>query len=309
MTNPLISIIIPFFNAENYLGRCIQSVLSQSFCDYELILVDDGSADASSNICYHYAKRDSRIHVIHQPNSGVSAARNHGIEVAKGEYISFIDADDWIESNMYELLYDKAHAKDADYVYCDYYQEKDDSCIVQKTAVCIPNDYKSTIQNLIGTWFVSACMTIIRRVIISQNNIRFNTRLAYNEDFNFIAKCLVYAKRISKVNKPLYHYDESNVSSAIHQKCSRQAEDEYHSQIDIVDFYIKNHLYDVCKRPLNHRLVRCLYFYKNNHIDNRYDSNITFQDLMTCPHIGIKGKIYVFFTLICSRLNAWACVC
>ena len=135
------------------------------------------------------------------------------------------------------------------------------------------------------------------RDIIIANHIRFNTDLAYNEDFNFIAKYLVFAHRISKVDRALYHYDESNMSSALHQKNSRQSKDEYHSQVDVMKFYSRHNFYEMCKKPLNHRVVRCLYFYRNPQIDVMKKSIISFFDIVTCPHIGIRGKFYVAFRL------------
>ena len=104
MNNPAISIIIPVYNAENYLRRCIDSVLSQSFTDFELILVDDGSKDKSPQICDEYASQDTRVRVIHKANGGVSAARNDGLDIAKGEYITFIDSDDWVERDYLSTL-------------------------------------------------------------------------------------------------------------------------------------------------------------------------------------------------------------
>ena len=98
---PLISIIIPVFNGENYLRQCIDSVISQTYKEWELILIDDGSTDQSPDICNAYATEDKRIKVIHQRNSGQATARNNGLALAKGEYISFIDCDDWLEPKMY----------------------------------------------------------------------------------------------------------------------------------------------------------------------------------------------------------------
>lgn len=108
MNTPLISIIIPVYKAEKYLHCCVDSVLAQSFTNFELILIDDGSPDNSGTICDEYAKQDRRIKVFHQENQGVSAARNLGIEQAKGEWIAFIDSDDWVENTMYEEMYHAA---------------------------------------------------------------------------------------------------------------------------------------------------------------------------------------------------------
>ena len=104
MTQPQISIIVPVYNSEKYLGACIDSILSQSFRDIELILVDDGSRDSSSRICDDYAQKDGRVKVIHKANGGVSAARNDGLDIAKGEYITFIDSDDWVEREYLSTL-------------------------------------------------------------------------------------------------------------------------------------------------------------------------------------------------------------
>ena len=106
--NVLISIIVPVYNVENYLPRCVDSILAQTYRNLEIILVDDGTRDASDKICDAYAARDSRIRVIHKENGGLSSARNAGIEIARGEYLGFVDSDDWIEPEMYELLLEKA---------------------------------------------------------------------------------------------------------------------------------------------------------------------------------------------------------
>ena len=105
MKQPAISIIVPVYNAEKYLRRCIDSILSQSLTDFELILIDDGSTDRSPLICDEYATRDKRIRLIHKKNDGVSAARNDGIDIAQGEFITFVDSDDWVdEVYLYTLL-------------------------------------------------------------------------------------------------------------------------------------------------------------------------------------------------------------
>lgn len=125
MSKPLVSIIIPVYNVELYLSKCIDSILAQSFIDWECILVDDGSKDKSGSICDNYALKDNRIKVIHQNNSGVSIARQVGIDNVCGEYSIHIDPDDWIESNMLEELYNKVKSDDADMVICDYFKHED----------------------------------------------------------------------------------------------------------------------------------------------------------------------------------------
>ena len=118
---PSISVISPIYNMERLLSKCIDSILAQTFNDFELILIDDGSTDRSGVICDEYATRDSRIKVIHKKNEGVSIARQLGIDFAQGEYTIHIDPDDWVEPKMLEELYKKAKSEHADMVICDYY--------------------------------------------------------------------------------------------------------------------------------------------------------------------------------------------
>ena len=120
MSKPLLSIIVPVYNVEKYIERCIKSILNQSFTNFELILVDDGSPDNCGKICDEYKKKDSRIKVIHKKNGGLSDARNAGIERAKGEYIAFVDSDDFINKYMYEILYKNAKKWDADISICNF---------------------------------------------------------------------------------------------------------------------------------------------------------------------------------------------
>lgn len=120
MMSPQISLIIPVYNVENYIIRCLESTIHQTYINLEIILVDDGSTDNSGKICDEYALSDKRITVIHQTNQGLSMARNNGIDVATGDYISFIDSDDWIEHDMYEFLYHNLIQYKADISMCKF---------------------------------------------------------------------------------------------------------------------------------------------------------------------------------------------
>lgn len=118
-----VSIIVPIYNAEKYLHRCVDSLLAQDFSDYEILLIDDGSLDASSKICDDYAQKECKVKVFHQKNSGVAAARQLGIEQAQGEYTIHVDADDWVDAAMLKELWSKAEDTKADMVICDYFEE------------------------------------------------------------------------------------------------------------------------------------------------------------------------------------------
>ena len=126
--NSLITVIVPFFNAENYLRKCIESILKQTHTNLEIIMVDDGSTDGSSRIVEEYIERDFRIKLIQQENKGAGAARNRGLEEAKGDYIGFVDSDDWIAHDMYEYLLALMIRNEADITACDYVSTKDRGC-------------------------------------------------------------------------------------------------------------------------------------------------------------------------------------
>ena len=124
-----ISVIIPVYKVEKYLSKCIDSVLNQTYSNLEIILVDDGSPDNCGAICDEYAKKDSRIKVIHKENGGLSDARNKGLEIAAGEYIAFVDSDDYLNKKMYETLFDLSHEHNADVVFCELQRFSEDEVV------------------------------------------------------------------------------------------------------------------------------------------------------------------------------------
>ena len=125
-----VSIVVPIYNVEKYLEQCIDSIINQTLKDIEIILVDDGSPDNCPQICDDYAKKDSRIKVVHKKNGGLSSARNAGIEVATGDYIGFVDSDDYIELDMYEKMYSIAIENNVDFVMSDYYRVSDGGKVI-----------------------------------------------------------------------------------------------------------------------------------------------------------------------------------
>ena len=215
MSKPLISIIIPVYNVELYLSKCIDSILAQSFTDWECILVDDGSKDKSGSICDNYALKDNRIKVIHQNNSGVSVARQVGIDNVCGEYSIHIDPDDWIDSNMLEELYNKAKSDDADMVICDYYKHEGG---VQQYINQSPNFLEpiKIIEQMLTTnmypqLYGSCCNKLVRCSCFnsSDNLIRFEPDdLSLGEDLVFNCRLLMSTvHRVSYLNKAFYHYE------------------------------------------------------------------------------------------------------
>lgn len=215
MKNPLVSIIVPIYKAEKYLPSCVDSILSQTFSDFELILVNDGSPDNSAAICEAYAQKDNRIKIIDKENAGASSARNKGLEKARGKYVIFIDSDDVISSLMVETLYSLALEYNADIAICG----------IERFTVTINNreeKYKNNHRKLcrytgkeylkeliLGNTDCSPCNKIYSKDIIG--NIRF-IEGRINEDKLFLFEIYQKCNNIVKTDEILYHYRFNNES-------------------------------------------------------------------------------------------------
>lgn len=213
---PKISIIVPVFNAEKYIYRCLDSLLSQTFTDYEIILIDDGSTDNSGNICDEYASKDKRIKVIHKENGGVASARQAGTDVACGEYIIHADPDDWVEPSMLEELLGKAEKTGADVTICDYYVSDDKGCryICQEP----PNlEADSVLSALFHRLHGSLWNKLVKRACYIKYNLRFIPRVNYCEDVLIWVQLLQHPEvKIAYLNKAFYYYYQGNTESITH---------------------------------------------------------------------------------------------
>lgn len=205
-TNSLISVIVPIYNAEQYLEKCIDSIINQTYTNFEIILVNDGSTDNSGSICDEYAKKDSRIRVIHKENGGLSSARNVGLDNANGEYVSFVDSDDWIEQDMLETLYNSCEENNAEISCGGRYDVYPKSTIV---GLCPKNSECISRIEMIKKLFASVecdcsvCDKLFKRSLF--NEIRFPIG-QINEDEAIFYNLLGGATCIALVNKPLYNY-------------------------------------------------------------------------------------------------------
>ena len=171
--NELVSIVVPVYRVEEYLDECINSIINQTYNYIEIILVDDGSPDKCPEICDNYAKNDKRIKVIHKENGGLSDARNFGIPHATGEYIAFLDSDDYVEPNTYKTMYEKAVQENSDYVECDFIWEYPDKSNIDT------RDYYFGKREMLEKVRVVAWNKLIKRDIIVNNNIKFPFGLRY----------------------------------------------------------------------------------------------------------------------------------
>lgn len=221
----IISVIVPVYNVEKYLEQCLTSIVEQSYRELEIILVNDGSTDGSAAICEYFAKADARIKVIHQRNAGVSVARNTGINVAMGDFVTFVDSDDWLEKNMYcrkitnfekhpqldmvmgdtVLVFNDHKIRKSESIREGYYTEADIKAELYDTLLVTEDFAKIPI--------VSACSLIVRRTILLENKIYFEPSLKYCEDYLFIAEIMVKLRSFFYV-KGLFSYNYRQYSTS-----------------------------------------------------------------------------------------------
>ena len=202
-----ISIIVPIYNVANNLHRCIDSILSQTYMELEVILVDDGSIDESATICDEYAIQSRLIKVIHKKNGGSASARNAGISVATGDYITFVDGDDWIENDGIEKMMLCAETTDSDIVMADFtIEQSDGSCSVRKEGFCNPDATELMKAMMTGKLHGSNCNKIYRRSLVTENDIHFIDGADYTEDLAFNIKLLTLTNKIVYLPIAYYHY-------------------------------------------------------------------------------------------------------
>lgn len=202
---PKVSVIVPVYKAEKYLRKCVDSLLAQTFRDFEVILVDDGSPDRSGEICDEYARQDARVRVIHKANGGVSSARQAGLDAARGEYAIHADPDDWVEPDMLEELYTKAKAEDADMVICDFYvNDRRGQRYVRQQPSAL--DHETVLRELFQQLHGSCCNKLVRRACYSNFNVSFPIDLSFCEDLYVNASLLLKEMQVVYCPKAFYHY-------------------------------------------------------------------------------------------------------
>lgn len=212
-----VSVIVPVYNVENYLEQCIQSILRQSYCDFELILIDDGSQDRSGKICDKFALKDDRIIVIHKKNEGQSAARNEGIKIACGEYVCFIDSDDWIAEQYLEFLYSYAKKYNAEIVQCGYFYAYVSYCLTDKKncstfcdRIIVYTKEEAMLQLIQHQDIKNFSWGKIISTAIVKNNLLPN--IENFEDLYWFQKIVHTCSKYIIMNVPMYYYRQHQLS-------------------------------------------------------------------------------------------------
>lgn len=214
MDKDKVSIIVPVYNVEKYIEKCLKSLISQSYKNIEIILIDDGSKDNSGKICDEYKRKDSRIKVVHKENAGVSEARNSGLQEATGEYICFVDADDFVMNDYIEYMYELIVNNSSDIAICtkmfSNFDEKQTSYEVIETL----NGENTIIRILNYRIPIGVYSKIFKKDLINDNKIRFFKDIYMGEGFNFNVSCFQRAKKVMISNHKVYYYRRDNNTSA-----------------------------------------------------------------------------------------------
>lgn len=202
----LVSIVVPIYNSEKYLKRCLDSLVNQTYHNIEILLIDDGSTDSSAQICNAYEKNDGRITVFHNDNHGVSYSRNFGIDRSNGMYLLFVDSDDYIESNYVETLVNAIQNEKSELAICGIREILDDKIRIRRPRATVTGSLDDDYWGMIDFLCVPFSKIYLRNIVV-QNHIKFPLELNYAEDEVFNFTYYQYVKNYAFIDEPLYVYD------------------------------------------------------------------------------------------------------
>ena len=245
-----VSVIVPFYNVENYIEKCLETLVNQNLEDIEIILVNDGSKDRSKIIVDKFLKQyPEKIVYLEKENGGLSDARNYAIPHAKGEYIAFLDSDDYVEKTMYKDMYELAKKENSDMVECDFYWEYPDKNKRKEDKGVIYNGKKEMLEKV----RVVAWNKLIKKEILEKSGVLFPKGLRY-EDVEFTYKLVPYLDKVSFLKKPCIHYIQREGSISKNQ--NERNKEIFQVLDNVIKFYKENNLYDEYKDELEYVYVR-----------------------------------------------------
>ena len=302
--NPVkISIIIPVFNAESTLKRCLDSIQSQTFSEFEILLIDDGSTDLSGNLCDSYAQQDSRIRVFHKKNGGVSSARQCGITQAKGDYTIHVDPDDWVDPSMLEELYQKGIEDNADMVISDFYEngKNRQKYLSQKPTSLTAKDLSIDILTRLHG---SCCNKLIRRACYQLYKIKFPLDINYCEDQYVILQLLQHPIKISYLPEAFYHYENLQKDSL-----SRIYNDTtYESDLRVYEIFKRllkdTEVYDLCMKMKRMDIISRAFNFGYNYYSSSGFRRTFYEEryfILECTYYPIYERLLLF----CSSIGLY----
>ena len=301
---PLLSVIVPVYKVENYLQRCLDSIISQTYKNLEIILVDDGSPDNSGKICDEYVQKDKRIKVIHQKNKGQGAARNAGIGASKGELITFIDSDDWIECNMYEIMISKLRQYNLDIIKCAIV-ETDGSKTKREL------NHKTTkinvviSENIFDLYFTEFTCKVIWNGVYKRNiieNVEYPEGLVAED--NYVSGMYLHkAKRIMLIDNILYNYF-INMSGVSKNKNINKFDICYCTKKLIDDLNADGKVAKNIEEGLNKKLSRELYHFLIGDNDRYRTVEVSKKAIgFICRNINLRRKLILKYYLLKKHIK------
>lgn len=265
MKEPAVSVIIPVYNKQDYLEKCLSSVINQNYSNIEIIIINDGSTDNSTSICKDYAKKDTRIVFVDKKNEGVSKARNIGINLAKGEWLCFLDADDFLDLSTFEYLLNIGDVSKADVIYFGCREWYLDKMLGERTSPKY-KEYSNLKLFLNSTRLspASACLNFIKRHLIIDNHISFNESMEHNEDGLFVYSAYCHAKKFSVLDKAFYNIVLSPNSVSRKPIGIKAIKDNLLFLSELCDYARKQELINEYKTHINkmskHLFIASLYY-------------------------------------------------
>ncbi|MDR1467488.1 MAG: glycosyltransferase [Oscillospiraceae bacterium] len=291
---PKISVIVPVYNVEKFLPKCLNSIINQTFKDTEVILVNDGSRDSSGKIAESFASFNKNFILINKKNGGLSEARNKGLEIARGDYISFIDSDDYVHPKFLERLHNLMKKHNADIAYCNYFLYFPES----KLKICYPlrpikSIYASenALKKLISanTLHSFAWNKLYKRSLFIDNNIKFEK--LYFEDIATVPQLFYFANKIAITSKPLYYYTQRK-GSILRSMNADKIDDFVRSYGSILNFLQQHEKYELYKKPIS-RYTKKVKIMKNLYIFNLHLKALNFKGL--ARNVRNSSKSIKFF--------------
>ena len=305
------SLIIPIYNAEQYLRRCMDSVLGQDYTDIEVVLVDDGSVDDSGRMCDEYAAKDARVRAFHQPNQGASIARLNGLKIARGEYVTFVDSDDWIDSQYVSALFQMAAQYKVNVCACDVKRVKENEEFTHDYAIQQPEvlDYEELMPRFFKYEFWGFPGKLYLRRALMQ--IPF-PKPTLSEDYLVMSKLFMQERKMAYTAAPLYFY-EYHPASLSHQKLSKRAFEEFVNVKDVYEL-MKEHDPQFSDMALSNVVETCVKLHlmvfqssEKEFFNREYSQIHSFLkhhsiDIMNCSSLSWKTRVLVVGLLSCPKI-------
>ncbi len=270
---PLITVIVPIYNVGAYLRQCIESIQSQNYRNLQIILVNDGSTDDSGKICDEYARLDNRIVVIHQLNGGLVRARKAGLKRAAGEYIGFVDGDDYIEAKMYGALVDEMMKSDADFVHTGYWQNQSRQIPFQREEIELSSHRASFLGKAVfsESAYISPSIwsKLFKKHLIQKCYAKVPDQISHGEDVVSLCACILEAEQILLLDQAFYHY-RVRESSLTHRDAAILVKAEVSLYEALCDLFRGYHLFESVEADLKRNLLWTLFCVITNEMKDIY---------------------------------------